>query len=233
MMNGIYRNPNNLTTSDELDQYGKFIAAKTRRFDESDSDEDELTFLLDWEKYRFQNIEPPEEISTLSQKDVSGVIIVTANSPFEIIDENRIQEGDAEAKEIISHVRVLDLDFRERLSARLQFLLECSKEEDPEQIAISPDSLKDFIAFLGLFATDELTYPDIVLSPTKNIRVQWQSGMNKRIVIEFLGNRRVQFVIFRPDSNDAQNPIRLSGFSSIESMREEIVIPNKVDWISR
>jgi hypothetical protein len=233
MMNGLYRNLNNFTTSDDLDQYAKFIAAKTRRFEEWDSDEDELTFLIDWEKHRFQNIELPEEIRTLSERDVSGVVIVTANSPFESIDENRIQETDAEARKIISHLHVLDLDFGERLSARLKFLLECSKEEDPEQIAISPDSLKDFVAFWGPLATEELKYPDIVLSPIKNIRVLWQNGMNKRTVIEFLGDKRVQFVIFRPDPNDAQNPIRLSGFSSVESIMREILVPNKVNWILR
>jgi hypothetical protein len=38
------------------------------------------------------------ESLTLSEKEVYRFIILTANSPFESIDENRMQEGDAEVK---------------------------------------------------------------------------------------------------------------------------------------
>jgi hypothetical protein len=232
-MNGAWKNSNELSTLGQLNEYGRFISAKTLHLEEPDLDEDsELILLADWRTYQIQNVKTLEEPRTLSEKEVHGFIIVAANSPFESIDENRLQEGDAEAQEIISRVHLLASDFEARLSARLQFLFESAKEEDPEQIAISPHSLKDFFAFLESLATDDLRYPDIVLSPTKNVRAIWQSGRSKRIVIDFLGNRRVQFVVFRPDPKDAQNPIRLSGFSSVESTMEEIVVPNKVDWIS-
>jgi hypothetical protein len=62
--------------------------------------------------------------------------------------------------------------------------------------------VKDFFAFLESLAADDLRYPDMVLSPTKNVRAmaKWKS---KRIVM-ILGNRRVQFVVFKPDPKDVQ-----------------------------
>jgi hypothetical protein len=232
MMNGAFANSDDFSTLDQLDNYGRSISAKTLHLEESDLDKDfELSLLVDWKIYQYQKEELSERPKTLSENEVSRFIVLAASSPFESIDELRIWETDSEAQEAISNFRALKLGFRERLFARLQFLFECSKEEDPEQIAISPPSLNDFLAFLESLATYDLAYPDIVLSPAKNIRAQWQSGMNKHVVIEFLGNKRVQFVIFRPDSNDARNPIRLSGLSSVESLIREIVMPNKVDWI--
>lgn len=234
MMNVPSTNDYDDNNLDLPDEYDRFISSRTRSFEEPDLDKNfDLALLVGRVIYRYQGRELSDRPKTLSDREVSIFTILAANSPFESIDELCIRETDVEAQEVISHIRSLDLRFGERLFARLQFLFECSKEEDPEQIAISPHSLNGFLAFLKALAAHDLTYPDIVLSPTKNVRAQWQSGMNKRIVIEFLGNKRVQFVIFRPDSNDAQNPIRLSGFSSVESMMAEIVMLNKVEWIFR
>jgi len=234
MMNGAYKDPNHFTTSDELESYGKFFSAKTLNLEEADLDQESgQDFLAGWNTYRFQKEKLWERPKTMSEKDVEGFVILVANSPFESIDEFRIHESDTEAHDIIAHVREIGLDFGARLSARLQFLFESSKEEDPEQIAISPNSLQDFFVFFQSLATSALMYPDIVLSPARNVRVQWQGEMNRRIVIEFLGNRRIQFVVFKPDPNDPENPIRLSGFSSVSSLLEEIVVRNKIDWIFR
>jgi hypothetical protein len=232
MMNMAFANSDDFSTLDQLDNYRRFISAKTLNLEEPDLGEDlERSLIVDWKIYQYQEEVLSERAKTLSENEVSRLTIIAACSPFESIDELRMRETDAKAEELISNFRALDLSFRERLFARLQFLFECSKEEDPEQIAISPHSLNDFLTFLESLANDDLMYPDIVLSPAKNVRAQWRSGMNKHAAVEFLGNGRVQFVIFRPDSNDVRNPLRLSGFSSVESMMKEIIAPNKVDWI--
>jgi hypothetical protein len=234
MMNGLYKNRDDLITSDELEGYGKFSSARTLIREEADLDQEfGQNFVASWRMYQFQIDRLRKSPKAISEKDVEGFVILVASSPFESIDEHSIQESDTEAEDIIAHVREIGLDYGARLSARLQFLFESSKEEDPELIAISPNSLKDFFVFFRSLATSALLYPDIVLSPAKNVRVQWQGEMNKRIVIEFLGSRRIQFVVFRPDPDDSENPIRLSGFSSVTSLLEEIVVPNKVDWIFR
>jgi hypothetical protein len=234
MMNPAYRNPYDFATLDELDDYGKFISARTLDLEEPDSDEDfRQNLFADWNMYHFQKERMPEKPRTLSEQDVERFVILAANSPFESIDDHNIHQSDTEVRDIMAHVREIDLDFGERFFARLQFLFECSKEEDPDQIAISPYSLTDLVVFFQSLATSALIYPDIVLSPAKNVGVQWQGGVSRRIVIEFLGNGRIQFVIFRPDPNDSKNPIRMSGFSSVRSLLEEIILQNRVDWIFR
>lgn len=140
-------------------------------------------------------------------------------------------DNDEKVSEIISYVHSqLKVTFAQQLADRLKFLLEVAKEEDPDEVAISPKSLSNFLGFLQSFPN--LKYPTVVLSPDKNIRVQWRAGPNKHFAVEFLTSGDARFVIFSPDPNHPEKTLRLSGLTSVDSL-VEIAEPHGVlNWSS-
>jgi len=151
-------------------------------------------------------------------------------SPFDSLDE--LRNEDEKVSELVSHIeRQLNIDFAERLASRIQFLVEVSKEEYPDEIAIISDSLRNFVGFLQ--STPNLNYPDIVLTPSKNIRVQWRTTNNRHFAVEFLPAGNTKFVVFSPDQNHPERTIRLSGLVSVDSLMETVKPHGILSWSSR
>lgn len=101
---------------------------------------------------------------------------------------------------------------------RIQFLFEASKEEYPDEVAILPESLKNFVSFLQM--EPNLQYPDVVLSPDKNICAQWRTVPNRHFSVEFLPVGDVRFVIFSPNPKHPDKTNRLSGIVTVDSLMQ-------------
>jgi hypothetical protein len=106
--------------------------------------------------------------------------------------------------------------FAERIAARLDYLLEISREEQPEQAPPAMASVEGFLAFLS--KNPGLAYPTIVLTPDGNVRAQWRRSPSEHLAIEFLGENDVWFVIFAPDPTDPYKTIRTSGGATVGSV---------------
>jgi len=163
-------------------------------------------------------IEPVEELAT------SGA----PESPFdEIID--RLSD-DEKVNEIVKFLNQINITFSKQLASRIQFLFETSKEECPDEVAILPESLKNFVSFLQ--AEPNLKYPDLVLSPSKNIRAQWRTAPNRHFAVEFLPTSDAHFVIFAPDPKHPGKTNRISGIVSVDSLMPTAQPHGVLSWCS-
>lgn len=131
-------------------------------------------------------------------------------SPFQAIDERR-SEAD-KVSELIGLIRKSDdLLFAKRLARRLAELVRIAREEEPDQSEISSESLRMFFGFLRGHTV--FSEPGVVLTPSGNIRSQWRGVPNELCVAEFLGDERVNFVVFAPDPQNPDQTARLSGIA--------------------
>jgi hypothetical protein len=139
---------------------------------------------------------------------------------------------DEKVLEIILHVRnQLNISFSKQLADRLEFLFDASKEEYPDEVAILPESLRSFVGFMQ--SAINLKYPDVVLSPSKNIRAQWRTGPNRHFAVEFLPTGDAHFVIFSPDPMHPEKTIRMSGLASVDSLMETVQPHGVLSWSSQ
>jgi hypothetical protein len=120
------------------------------------------------------------------------------------------------------------IPFAERLANRLEYLVEASQEEYPYQSPISSESLRWFVYLL--ISTPNLVYPDVVLSPSGNIRVEWHAARNRHFAIEFSPDGNARFVVFAPDSKHPMKTSRFSGIVSVEALIETVRPYGVLKW---
>ncbi len=119
--------------------------------------------------------------------------------------------------------------FSERLAKRLDSLADATEEEYPDQEPISPESLKDFLSFLGL---TELDYPNVVLTYSGNIRASWTKSKNEHFAVEFYGSGDVGYVVFAPDSDYPYKVSRTSGSCSSKILMKIVEPLSVLNWAS-
>ena len=120
--------------------------------------------------------------------------------------------------------------FSERLAKRLDSLADATVEEYPDQEPISPESLKDFLSFLG--QPPELDYPNVVLTYSGNIRASWTKSKNKHFAVEFYGSGDVGYVVFASDSDYPYIVSRTSGSCSSKKLMKIVKPFNVLNWAS-
>ena len=146
-----------------------------------------------------------------------------------------MQGDDAKLSQLIAHImKSTDIPFAENLARRLTLLIDVAIEEGPTQRALSPESVRMFVKFLrgALLATPTLEYPDVMLSPSGNVRVQWRSAPNKHVAAEFYPDGEVRFVIFAPDSTRPDHTFRISGIASIDTFLSNAEPHGVMEWMS-
>jgi len=164
------------------------------------------------------------------EANLEEIVYPAFESPFDKLDD--LREEDERVREIISHVRShLKADFSHQLADRLEFLLEAASEEYPDEVAILPESLRNFVSFLQ--SGPDLKYPDVMLTPSKNIRAQWRTAPNRHFAVEFSATGNAQFVVFSPDPNLPESTIRLTGLVSIDSLIETVRPHEVLSWSSQ
>ncbi len=163
------------------------------------------------------------------EPEVEETTFVEPESPFDSIVD-RLND-DEKVNEIVKFLNdQLNITFAKKLADRIQFLFETSKEEYPEETAILPESLKSFVGFLQ--SAKNLKYPDVVLSPSKNIRAQWRTAPNRHFAAEFLPTGDAHFVIFTPDPKHPDKTNRMSGIVSVDSLMPTAQPHGVLSWCS-
>ena len=87
-----------------------------------------------------------------------------------------------------------------------------------------------FESFCFEYEYYDFKYPDIVSSPSKNIRAQWRTRPNRHFAVEFFPTGDAHFVIFSPDSSHPEKTKRLSGITSIETLLETVKPQGVLAW---
>ena len=155
---------------------------------------------------------------------------IEPESPFEAMED--LLSDDKKINAIIELFNNrLNIAFAKQFAARIQFLFDASKEEYPDEVAILPESLKNFVSFLQ--AEPNLKYPDVVLSPSKNICTQWRTAPNRHFAVEFLPTGDAHFVIFAPDPKHPEKTIRISGIVSVDSLIQTAQPHGVLSWCSQ
>ncbi|MCK4618543.1 MAG: hypothetical protein KAT52_01220 [Desulfobacterales bacterium] len=215
------------TLQDNVEAYEKYFAAKNltaTRLGSVDWIEPQT-----WVKRKFTGTRRQKSPGTM-EPCLEEIIFIEPESPFDKLEE--LLNDDEKVLEIILHVRnQLNINFARQLANRLKFLFDASKEEYPEEVAILPESLRNFVGFLQ--SAINLKYPDVVLSPSKNIRAQWRTGPNRHFAVEFLPTGDAHFVIFSPDPMHPEKTIRMSGLASVDSLMETVQPHGVLSWSSQ
>ncbi len=215
------------TLQDNAEAYEKYFAAKNLTATLLGSVDwiDSQT----WLKCKFAGTQQRKSTVTM-EPSIEEIIFIEPESPFDKLEE--LLNDDEKVLEIILHVRnQLNISFSKQLADRLEFLFDASKEEYPDEVAILPKSLRSFVGFLQ--SAKNLNYPDVVLSPSKNIRVQWRTGPNRHFAVEFLPTGDTHFVIFSPDPMHPEKTIRMSGIVSVDSLMETVQPHSVLTWSSQ
>lgn len=146
---------------------------------------------------------------------------------FAALDYLRTAEGRIE--QLIRSIRdASPLIYRERLSRRLEFLLNAMKEEGEKWSEDSPESLRMMMLFLQ--TVPDFRYPTVTITPSATFRIQWTVDGNRHFAADFLPDGQVKFVVFCPDPHHSSRIQRISGITSRENLIN-IVKPYKVhDW---
>lgn len=215
------------TLQNTVEAYEKYVAAKNltaTRLGSVDWIESQT-----WLKRKFVGTRRRKSPVTM-EPSLEEIIFIEPESPFDKLEE--LLNDDEKVLEIILHVRnQLNINFSKQLADRLEFLFDASKEEYPEEVAILPESLRNFVSFLQ--SATNLRYPDVVLSPSKNIRAQWRTGPNRHFAVEFLPTGDAHFVIFTPDPMHPDKTIRMSGLASVDSLMETVQPHGVLTWSSQ
>ncbi len=105
-----------------------------------------------------------------------------------------------------------------RLQKRIEELRQLAEEDAPDQEPLSLLSLRSFLDFLGL---THILRPNLVLTPTGNIRAKWKQ-VNRRhhISLEFLADRRVKYVVSVSDPRPTYLTTRAAGLATIDSVKD-------------
>lgn len=160
-------------------------------------------------------------------------ILYASDSPFDELDEKMTDEE--QIKKLIDYVREgSKIKFAHELAVRLNFLYEVVNEdpdEDLDEVPISIESLRNFISFLQ--NATNLKYPNVVLTPSNEIRAQWRTAANRHFAVVFLPTEEARFVIFTPNPKDPDKIDRLSGITSVDSLMETIRPHRVLEWASQ
>ena len=234
-MNLINDDSNITTLDDDLDlSFEKYFAATnlTRQYedliDKSENENYAICNLIKVYQLKFSTASyatsgtldtKTEEVGTFESED-----------PFDSIDE--FKDNDEKVEEVISFLeKGSKLDYSVRLANRLKYLFEVSIEEYPDEESIAPESLRYCLSFLH--TAKNFKYPTAVLTPLKNIRLQWRTSPNKHFAVEFLSSGDAHFVIFAPDNIHPEKIKRLSGITSVENLLETITSQGVLSWCSK
>ena len=101
------------------------------------------------------------------------------------------------------------------LIERVEELAELANEEEDQQ-ALSPLSLRGFLRFLYLHRARVATRPQLILTTDGLLRAIWRRSRDHRIGVRFLDDKIVSFVTFLPDTVRPTQINRVGGECSIE-----------------
>jgi|GEM_PF-3372524 len=116
-----------------------------------------------------------------------------------------------------------------RLIERFKALHSAAEEEGTDGDWISEESLAHFLRFLA--TTNNLVFPEIALTPDRNIYARWKSDRRKTFSTQFMPNGDVKFIVFKPNQLHENKVIRLAGSTTADALFDEITSQRIDNWI--
>jgi hypothetical protein len=151
------------------------------------------------------------------------------DSPFDALDEKLADE--VQVMMLIDFIRKgSKIKFAHELANRLYYLHDIVNE-DPDEIPISIESLRNFISFLQ--DTSNLKNPSVVITPSGEIRAQWRTAPNRHFAAAFLPSGDARFVIFKPNPKDPDKIDRFSGITSTDALMETVQPHGILEWAAQ
>lgn len=146
------------------------------------------------------------------------------------IHSDLLKSKEDQIQELIYRIKTSILvSNRKDLANRLLALYSDAKEEEPESVGISAESLKSFYDFFQLHTN--LKLPMISLTPDYNIYVSWRDEHNRVFSIHFLPNADARFVMFKPNEKYPERKIRISGSATVDILMETVATYALKEWI--
>ena len=99
---------------------------------------------------------------------------------------------------------------------RISTLLSYASEEG---IRASDESIRDFNFFVDTVVPTSKAL--LIIMDNGNLRATWKAEGRKRLSLEFVGNRTVDYVVFIPEDVRGQ-PFERVGMGSFDEMRQHI-----------
>lgn len=153
----------------------------------------------------------------------------TSKNQGAIIQEDLLASSEDEIQDLILKIITSDIVFNVEIANRLSLLYNLSKEEEPDSISISVDSLRNFYSFL--LKNTNLTPPTISLSPDNYIYASWRGKTGQLLSVLFLPDKNVHFVIFKPNPRHSEQKIRISGIATFDILMETLAPHDLEGWI--
>lgn len=150
-----------------------------------------------------------------------------ARSAFEILHDIERQER----QQILREIRQFPLSVSDRVSARLQALIENAEEEYPEEELLSVPSMWDMAKFLK--SGYAWTYPDIVVSARGNIVLNWLRDGQHHLTIEFLGGGKTKLVLLSPDITWKHRTSVFAGTQNVDSIPVILKTYDALKWVTQ
>lgn len=154
---------------------------------------------------------------------------LTSKNQGAIIQEDLLASSEDEIQDLILKIITSDIVFNVEIANRLSLLYNLSKEEEPDSISISVDSLRNFYGFL--LKNTNLTPPTISLSPDNYIYASWRGKTGQLLSVLFLPDKNVHFVIFKPNPRHSEQKIRISGIATFDVLMETLAPHDLEGWI--
>jgi hypothetical protein len=171
---------------------------------------------------------------SLSSGGVLRMILHTNNDwyersgTFDIVDSFGKETRDA----LIQSLQSIPIQHANRIYKRMVFLEEVTEEEYPNSARISNQSLSGFLHFVST-CEFELHYPDITITPDGNVTLEWESGDENYLVIEFLSVQDASIVLVSPKEN-TKGKVTTSVFHNVavSSLFKFAPPPSVLSWIT-
>jgi hypothetical protein len=125
----------------------------------------------------------------------------------------------SEEEEVNRLLLLIKIFYQKELADILFELHNISKEEEPDYVGMSSESLNNFYNFLQKYRLIKL--PNFSLSPEHNIYASWEVE-NSVVSIHFLQNKSINFVIFKTNFEQPDTKERSFGTTTINTIDKMI-----------
>lgn len=147
-----------------------------------------------------------------------------------ITNKDLLNCDEDEVQELIYQIKMsVSINNRTIIANRLLELYQYSKEEGPDTVGISTESLRNFVGFLQ--NNNMLKCPEISLTPDYNIYVSWKDDRGQVFSVHFLHEKDVRFVLFKTNYRHPERKIRISGAATSDVLMETLSPHRIYNWV--
>ena len=154
----------------------------------------------------------------------------TTASASALSEPATLRTDERPVRELLDELRYgTAINFRERLAARLDRLLDAYKE-DSQGKAFSAASLRGFISFLE--NAPGLQYPAVTITRDGELYTSWKQAPDKVFSIQFMETGQARFVVFRPNPIHAGQSDQMHGLTTPDVLLDAIAHLGVLEWVA-